>query len=135
MEPKSSGQFEQGGVPAEYQVSMPMPERKVEHESRDERVPFGNEQAPPPPALPTPVAMPLPTPVQPVQQAASSQSSDDDTPVVAADEDLIEKEWVDKAKKIIAQTKDDPYKREREVNQLQADYLQKRYGKNIGKDE
>lgn len=56
----------------------------------------------------------------------------DDNPVVAADEDLIEKEWVDKAKKIIATTKDDPYHREQEVSKLQADYLRKRYGKELG---
>jgi len=55
-----------------------------------------------------------------------------DVPMVANDDDLIEKEWVDKAKKIIAQTKDDPYRREQEVGKLQADYLRKRYGKELG---
>jgi hypothetical protein len=45
---------------------------------------------------------------------------------------LIEKEWVDKAKQIIVQTKDDPYRREQEVGKLQADYLLKRYGKELG---
>jgi Txe/YoeB family toxin of Txe-Axe toxin-antitoxin module len=54
------------------------------------------------------------------------------TPLVAADEDLIEKEWVDKAKEIIQQTKDDPHTRSQKVNELQRDYLQKRYGKVIG---
>jgi hypothetical protein len=60
---------------------------------------------------------------------------EDDTPVAASDDDLIEKEWVDKAKKIIMQTKDDPYRREREVNKLQADYLRKRYGKELGSSQ
>jgi hypothetical protein len=55
----------------------------------------------------------------------------DDTPLLAADEDLIEKEWVDKAKKIILETKDDPYAREAAVTRLQADYLRKRYGKEL----
>jgi hypothetical protein len=54
------------------------------------------------------------------------------TPLVAADEDLIEKEWVDKAKEIISQTKDDPHARTAKVNELQRDYLQKRYGKVVG---
>ncbi len=58
-----------------------------------------------------------------------------DTPLVAADEDVIEKEWVDKAKAIIQQTKDDPYKRTQQVNALQRDYLQKRYGKVVGATE
>lgn len=56
----------------------------------------------------------------------------DDMPIAASDDDLIEKEWVDKAKKIIMQTKDDPFRREQEVNKLQADYLRKRYGKELG---
>jgi hypothetical protein len=59
----------------------------------------------------------------------------DDTPLLAADEDLIEKEWVDKAKKIILETKDDPYAMEAAVTKLQADYLKKRYGRELGAAE
>ena len=44
---------------------------------------------------------------------------------------LIEKEWVEKAKKVIAETRHDPHLQEREVSKLQADYLQKRYGKSV----
>jgi len=58
--------------------------------------------------------------------------SSGDTPLVANDDDLIEKEWVDKAKRIIIDTKDDPYRREQEVSRLQADYLRKRYGRELG---
>lgn len=54
-----------------------------------------------------------------------------DTPLTANDDDLIEQEWVQKAKKIVASTKDDPYMQEREVSKLQADYMQKRYGKEV----
>jgi Txe/YoeB family toxin of Txe-Axe toxin-antitoxin module len=56
----------------------------------------------------------------------------DDSPAVAGDEDVIEKEWVDKAKKIIQETKDDPYTRTTRVNELQKDYLKKRYNKDLG---
>lgn len=56
----------------------------------------------------------------------------DDSPTVAADDDLIEKEWVDKAKKIVLETKDNPRKREEDVSKLQIDYLTKRYGRKIG---
>ncbi len=56
----------------------------------------------------------------------------DDSPAIAADDDLIEKEWVDRAKKIIADTRDDPARREKEVGRLQVDYLKKRYGKELG---
>lgn len=81
-----------------------------------------------------PIPMSLPTPV-PVQDDGATQSADDDLPAVAADDDLIEKEWVDKAKQIISQTRDDPAEREKQVGRLQADYLKKRYGKELGSSE
>jgi len=76
-----------------------------------------------------PVLPPLPTIAPPV---ATPQAPVTDTnPTAAADEDLIEKEWVEKAKKVIADTKHDPYLQEQEVSKLQADYLKKRYGKTV----
>lgn len=76
-----------------------------------------------------PVSLPTPVPVQ--DDTAQAQASDD-LPAVAADDDLIEKEWVDKAKQIISDTRDDPAAREKQVGRLQADYLKKRYGKQLG---
>jgi hypothetical protein len=98
----------------------------------------GNERfesraaAPPvilPPISPSQVvSAPIPT----SSPQSSSVTDDDGMPLVANDDDLIEKEWVDKAKKIIVETKEDPYRREHEVGKLQADYLRKRYGKELG---
>lgn len=89
-----------------------------------------------PPSFGSPSILPPPviTPIPPVTTTDSSVAAvpDEDNPIVANDDDLIEKEWVDKAKQIIAHTKDDPYRREQEVSKLQADYLQKRYGREIG---
>lgn len=83
-----------------------------------------------------PVAAPgsLPTIAPPINTDDQSATApvDDSVPLVAADEDLIEKEWVDKAKKIIAETKDEPYKREQAVKKLQIEYVRKRYGRVIG---
>lgn len=56
-------------------------------------------------------------------------------PIVANDDDLIEKEWVDKAKKIVENTKNDPYKREDEVGKLRIDYIKKRFGRDLGSAE
>jgi hypothetical protein len=53
-------------------------------------------------------------------------------PALAADDDLIEKEWVDRAKKIVTDTRDDPYQQENAVNALQRDYRKKRYGRELG---
>lgn len=55
-----------------------------------------------------------------------------DAPLVASDDDLIEKEWVEKAKQIVEETRDNPHQREEAVNKLQGDYLKKRYGKELG---
>ena len=53
------------------------------------------------------------------------------TPAVANDIDLIEKEWVDKAKAIVAKTRNDPHAQNSEMNRFKADYMKKRYGKDI----
>lgn len=82
-----------------------------------------------PPSTPVSIAAPRPVPV-PVP--VSAPVNDAVGPTLAADDDLIEKEWVDKAKKIIADTQNDPYRREQEVSKLQSDYLRKRYGKELG---
>ena len=74
----------------------------------------------------------LPMPATPLQDDTTITTDDTSTPLVAADEDLIEKEWVDKAKKVILETKDDPYRREQEVKKIQIDYVRKRYGREIG---
>lgn len=73
-----------------------------------------------------PIALPADQTV--AQDDAMSTTPD---PTIAADDDVIEKEWVDKAKKVITQTKGDPYAKEREVSKLQANYMQKRYGKQV----
>jgi hypothetical protein len=87
-------------------------------------------------------SMPVLPPIQTISVAPQATPVDDiaapvvdDLPLVASDDDLIEKEWVDKAKKIIMQTKDDPYRREQEVSRLQADYLRKRYGRELGSSQ
>lgn len=132
MEPRQEGIS--GGVErvpvstAEYGLNLP----ETSLEKRGER---GIEQQPEVGAShaeASQIAMPaLPTPVI-TTQPTTAIASDDAIPSVAADDDLIEKEWVDKAKKIIAETRDDPYKREKEISKLQIEYIRKRYGREIG---
>jgi hypothetical protein len=116
------------GQNVERAPQLPTPEIGVErgHEQFEQR----SEAAPAvaAPVLPAPVIVPEPQ-VAPDDTTTTPVS---DTPLVANDDDLIEREWVIKAKKIIVQTKDDPYRREQEVGKLQADYLHKRYGRELG---
>lgn len=82
------------------------------------------------------VVLPQPAVAQPLTNPDSQTvPSDDNATLIANDDDIIEKEWVDKAKKIIAETKDDPYRREVEISKLQIEYIRKRYGREIGKVE
>jgi hypothetical protein len=53
------------------------------------------------------------------------------TPQIADDADLIEKEWVDKAKQIVERTRHDPHEQNKEMNKMKADYLKKRYNKDV----
>ncbi len=52
-------------------------------------------------------------------------------PGEAADSDLIEKEWVLKAKQIVEHTADDPFMQQQELSKMKADYLKKRYNKDL----
>jgi hypothetical protein len=101
--------------------------------------PVQAELAPAPPTAP-PAAMPAflpPTvPVQPKATQPSAPAGDGQTqttaaPSVADDGDLIEKEWVMKAKQIVARTRNDPHKQTKELHAFKADYMKKRYNKTI----
>lgn len=82
------------------------------------------------------VVVPRPVVPQPVPQTNDDNSTTLDNrgssnPTTADDVDVIEKEWVDRAKQIVEQTRTDPHEQEKKVSQLQADYLKKRYGKEV----
>ena len=64
------------------------------------------------------------TPVSPVAPIVTP-------PTTADDDDLIEQEWVDKAKAIVDRTKDDPYMQNEELSKFKADYIKKRYNREI----
>jgi hypothetical protein len=74
---------------------------------------------------------PLPTAPPTVSNPSAQAAPLNDNPVIADDVDVIEKEWVDKARRIVNATKEDPYAQEKEVSKLQADYLMKRYNKQV----
>ena len=95
------------------------------------------KQLPATPALPVVDIANLaqPTPQDPA--SVQTPQTDDDAvmagvPSIAGDDDLIEKEWVDKLKSLIALTEGNPHERSRVIAQLQADYLKKRYNKTLG---
>lgn len=52
-------------------------------------------------------------------------------PSIADDVDLIEKEWVEKAKEIVEKTRDNPYLQNKAISEIKSDYIKKRYNKDI----
>lgn len=82
------------------------------------------------PVVTTPAIAPsAPPPADPIVAAPIAVSPD--SPALAEDNDLIEPEWVDKAKAIVERTHNDPYLQNKQINKFKADYLIKRYKKQI----
>jgi hypothetical protein len=83
--------------------------------------------AQPTPSVAPPVQMPIFDPAaQAIAVPSTTQSA---AKTVLKDDDLIEKEVVERAKRVIASTHDDPYKQTEELSVLKNDYMQKNYNK------
>jgi hypothetical protein len=96
------------------------------------------------PGLASPPISVNPNPIQPLSivpdvsqpiPSTNVTSRHTNNPAVAADNDLIEKEWVIKAKQIVEQNREDPYAQTMEINRFKADYLKKRYNKDLKVNE
>ena len=115
----------EGPIPQE-QAPLPRPEAKPAPSQQPPRTsaPIDPNPAPIPSTATQPAIMPVD---QPAPQTM--------WPQVAEDNDLIEKEWVVKAKQIVAATREDPHTQNKEINRFKADYLKKRYNKDIKLEE
>lgn len=69
--------------------------------------------------------------VQPNPSSVASSTTNSVVNTTADDSDLIEKEWVNRAKKIIEDNRDNPHKQSKELTIVKADYMKKRYNKTI----
>lgn len=69
--------------------------------------------------------------ILPAVQESSANSPVAVVPATARDIDLMEDEWVKDLKKMIVETKGDPYAREVRFKEMQIDYLKKRYNRII----
>lgn len=127
-----------------------------ENQSINLPAPLDGSAPQPLPAAPAPApvqpAAPAPFPVNGIQPvaaaspaapiAASPQAAPTPRPSTAAPaapaaasgaqgKDSIEKEWVEKAKRIVEQTRNDPHKQSDELTLVKADYMKQRYNKTI----
>ncbi len=123
---------------SDYQPGNDLPKLGVQTGSGGQK-----DQAAPTPIAQNGVSSPIPqtlpaSPLQPLDISASppvNQLSPQSIPVQASDSDLIEQEWVHKAKAIVEQTKNDPHRQNEEINKFKAEYIKKRYNREIKVDE
>jgi len=85
-------------------------------------------------------AMPTNTAITPAGSQAQPVTTKNDDVVsttksvktgLIEDSDLIEKEWVDKAKRIVERTREDPHEQSELITEVRADYMKKHYNKTI----
>lgn len=129
-----------GEAPANFE--LPPQPSSSEGEAKQEQAvespaarPETSGNRPPAPALPA-VPDDIPAADQPViaappqdLAAASPGNSHAQNP------DHIEREWVDKVKGVVASTRDDPYLQKDQMSKVKAEYIKKRFNKQIKTDE
>jgi hypothetical protein len=126
-------QFEQAPLQPGFEQTPPGAEVAAAPEAAPGKRPPQVTAVPTDTPQPLPPAAPVTATSQSDDQPAVATAVDPDTP--AADTDRIEKQWVHKAKAIVEQTQDDPYKQKSEMSKVKAEYIKKRYNKIIRADE
>lgn len=124
-------------------ADLPMPNHEVvnpigaEHMPNSPKKPEATTPGSMPPAALPPISSPLPRPVSSAGPTVSAPIpiQVNVAPQIADDSDLIEKEWVNKAKYIVEKTRNDPHLLNKEMNKIKADYIQKRYNKQLKVDQ
>ena len=74
---------------------------------------------------------PVPQVILPTVQEPLTNIPPSAVPATARDRDLMEDEWVKDLKRMVVETKGDPYAREVRFKEMQMDYLKKRYNRII----
>jgi hypothetical protein len=129
------------------QIDFELPPQPTGPEGEDQRQERGQEapatpqetvgKRAPAPALPA-IPDDIPVADTPVIAVPAPDSAVPPHPLSdhpAQDSERIEPVWVDKAKEVIARTQDDPYLQKSEMSKVKADYIQKRFGKQLKTDE
>jgi hypothetical protein len=83
-----------------------------------------------------PTDIPAAAPVTIPTDVKSDDKADADAPAQPLDHDShrIEKVWVDRAKKVISQTRDNPHAQKQEMSKVKAEYIRMRFNKTIPTD-
>jgi hypothetical protein len=131
---------ENRGAGPNFELNLPpSPETEQGREQAAEAPPSRQEQVGKQPKQPALPAIPddIPAAGQPIITAPPDITSPvpTDPKSAAADNDHIEREWVDKVKNVVARTQDDPHLQKEQMSKVKAEYIQKRFNKTIKTDE
>jgi len=97
-----------------------------------EHAPIASEKAPIQGHAAPPISLPLPqNSVPQVAQTVVPPTPTNVVSNVSDDDDLIESEWVEMAKRIVESTRDDPHQQSEQLTVFKADYLKKRFDKTL----
>jgi histone deacetylase complex regulatory component SIN3 len=132
MNPNSSSEMPSMQLPPPIEQATPMMPNAAEQAPAPEMAAAPPAAAAVPASIPAAGALAVAPVVPDDQAAAASAPSTASTSLPAKDDgDLIEKEWVNKAKQIVERTREDPYKQSEELTIFKADYMKQRYNKTI----
>jgi hypothetical protein len=136
MGPSNNNSGMELAPPASEQLPATNPSQEVNNQSLEpeplqsiEKMPNPNIGMQPPSQMPAAVPAPiLPT----LTQSDDSTTTHADNSLSSSDDnDLIDKEWVEKAKAIIENNRNDPYKQSEGLTNLKAEYMKKQFNKSI----
>jgi hypothetical protein len=131
-----------GEAPANFELppQPPSPEGETKQEQSVEAPaarPETSGNRPQAPALPS-VPQDIPAADQPLIAAPPQDvtvPSPDGSPKAGDNPDQIEREWIDKVKGVVASTREDPYLQKDQMSKVKAEYIKKRFNKQIKTDE
>lgn len=135
MHNESGPQFELPSQPQTPEQAAQQPEQEAEQQRPAKQEAGVGKKAPRPgsTAVTDDTAVIADIPAEPAAPAVPISSATADLP--ASDIDLIEKQWINRTKMVIAKTHDDPHLQKSEMSKVKADYIQKRFKKTIKTDE
>lgn len=118
-----------------YESPDPLPERPLDDSERATESPAAAERPANRPATPVPAQPTSQTSATQIIQTDDTVQPDNDlTAATTADSDRIEKQWIDRVKNVVRDTKDDPHKQKQEMSRVKAEYIKKRFNKTIKTD-
>lgn len=119
-------------LPAPQSAEKPLVPGELAKPAGEAPAPVGESLRTPPPISPTvsddasQIAQPISsTGIAPISDPSTSQQA------IADDVDVIEKQWVVNAKNIVEKTRNDPREQSKELSRFKAEYVQKRFNKEL----